>query len=66
MSVERTLRYSSLPNESITLDDLRLFLNDADRLEFGEKMVPYVTIQNNEDLPKVGTIQHVVLEDMLD
>ena len=66
MSVERTLRYSSLPNESITLDDLRLFLNDADRLEFGEKMVPFVTIQNSEDRPKVGTIQHVVLEDMLD
>ena len=65
MSVERTLRYSSAPGESITLDDLRFFLNDADRLEFGEGMVPYVTIQNSEDLPKVGTIQHVVIEDML-
>lgn len=66
MSVERTLRYSSSPGESITLKDLRIFLADAAVVGFGEEMVPYVTIQNSEGPSKVGTIQRVVIEDVLD
>ena len=36
MSVERTLRYSCSPDESITLKDLRIFLGDAALVGFGE------------------------------
>ena len=66
MSIERTLRYSSTPGEPITLKDLRIFLGDAALVGFGEGMVPYVTIQNSEGPSKVGTIQRVVIEDVLD
>ena len=66
MSVERTLRYSSSPNESITLVGLKTFLDDASRVGFGADTVPRVTIQNSEGVSKVGTIQHVVIEDVLD
>ena len=66
MSVERTLRYSSTPGEPITLKDLRIFLGDAALVGFGEGMVPYVTIQNSGGPSKVGTIQRVVIEDVLD
>ena len=66
MSVERTLRYSSTPGEPITLKGLRIFLGDAARAGFGEGVVPYVTIQNSGGPSKAGTIQHVVIEDVLD
>ena len=66
MSVERTLRYSSTPGEPITLKDLRIFLGDAARVGFGEGVVPYVTLQNSGGSSKAGTIQHVVIEDVLD
>ena len=66
MSVERTLRYSCSPDESITLKDLRIFLGDAARVGFGEGMVPYVTIRDSEGPSTLGTIQHVVIEDVLD
>ena len=66
MSVERTLRYSSTPGEPITLKDLRIFLGDAALVGFGEGVVPYVTIQNSEGQSTLGTIQHVVIEDVLD
>lgn len=66
MSVERTLRYSSAPGESITLKDLRIFLGDAALVGFGEGVVPYVTLQNSGSPSKAGTIQHVVIEDVLD
>lgn len=66
MSVERTLKYSCPPSESITLEDLKNFLGDAALVGFGEGMVPYVTIQNSGGPSKAGTIQHVVIEDVLD
>lgn len=66
MSVERTLRYSSTPGEPITLKDLRIFLGDAALVGFGEGVVPYVTLQNSGGSSKAGTIQHVVIEDVLD
>lgn len=66
MSVARSLRYSCPPPESITLEDLKNFLSDAALVGFGEGMVPYVTIQNSEGPSKVGTIQRVVIEDVLD
>lgn len=66
MSIVRTLRYGCPPDESITLEDLKNFLSDAALVGFGEGMVPYVTIQNSEGPSKVGTIQHVIIEDMLD
>ena len=66
MSVARSLRYSSSPGESITLEDLKNFLADASRVGFGADTVPRVTIQNSEGVSKVGTIQHVVIEDVLD
>lgn len=66
MSVVRTLRYGCPPTESITLEDLKNFLSDAALVGFGEGMVPYVTIQNSEGVSKVGTIQRVVIEDVLD
>lgn len=66
MSVERTLRYSSTPGEPITLKDLRIFLGDAALVGFGEGVVPYVTLQNSGGPSKAGTIQHVVIEDVLD
>ena len=66
MSVERTLKYSCSPSESITLKDLKVFLSDAASAGFGEGMVPYVTIQNSGGQSKAGTIQHVVIEDVLD
>ena len=66
MSVERTLRYSCPPSESITLEDLKNFLSDAALVGFGEGVVPYVTIQNSGGPSKAGTIQHVVIEDVLD
>ena len=66
MGVERTLRYSSTPGEPITLEDLKNFLSDAALVGFGEGMVPYVTIQNSGGPSKAGTIQHVVIEDVLD
>ena len=66
MSVARSLRYSSSPGESITLEDLKNFLCAAALVGFGEGLVPYVTIQNSEGPSKVGTIQHVVIEDVLD
>ena len=66
MSVERTLRYSSTPGEPITLKDLRIFLGDAALVGFGEGVVPYVTLQNSGSPSKAGTIQHVVIEDVLD
>lgn len=66
MSVARSLRYSCPPSESITLEDLKNFLSDAALVGFGEGMVPYVTIQNSGGPSKAGTIQHVVIEDVLD
>lgn len=66
MSVARSLKYSCPPSESITLEDLKNFLSDAALVGFGEGMVPYVTIQNSEGPSKVGTIQRVVIEDVLD
>ena len=66
MSVARTLRYSSTPGEPITLKDLRIFLGDAALVGFGEGVVPHVTLQNSGGLSKAGTIQHVVIEDVLD
>ena len=66
MGVERTLRYSSTPGEPITLKDLRIFLGDAALVGFGEGVVPYVTLQNSGGSSKAGTIQHVVIEDVLD
>ena len=66
MSVERTLKFSCPPSESITLEDLKNFLGDAALVGFGEGMVPYVTIQNSGGPSKAGTIQHVVIEDVLD
>ena len=66
MSVARSLRYSCPPSESITLQDLRIFLGDAACAGFGEGMVPYVTVRNSGGPSKAGTIQHVVIEDVLD
>ena len=66
MSVERTLKYSCSPSESITLKDLKIFLGDAALVGFGEGVVPYVTIRNSGGPSKAGTIQHVVIEDVLD
>lgn len=66
MSVERTLKYSCSPSESITLEDLKNFLGDAALVGFGEGVVPHVTLQNSGGLSKAGTIQHVVIEDVLD
>ena len=66
MSVERTLKYSCSPSESITLEDLKNFLGDAALVGFGEGVVPYVTLQNSGGSSKAGTIQHVVIEDVLD
>ena len=66
MSVERTLKYSCSPSESITLEDLKNFLGDAALAGFGEGVVPYVTLQNSGGPSKAGTIQHVVIEDVLD
>ena len=66
MSVERTLKYSCPPSESITLEDLKNFLGDAALVGFGEGVVPYVTLQNSGGPSKAGTIQHVVIEDVLD
>ena len=66
MSVERTLRYSSTPGEPITLKDLMISLGDAALVGFGEGVVPYVTHQNSGGQSKAGTIQHVVIEDVLD
>ena len=66
MSVARSLRYSCPPSESITLEDLKNFLGDAALVGFGEGMVPYVTLQNSGGPSKAGTIQHVVIEDVLD
>lgn len=66
MSVERTLRYSSTPGEPITLEDLKNFLSDASRMGFRADTVPYVTLQNSGGPSKAGTIQHVVIEDVLD
>ena len=66
MSVERTLKYSCSPSESITLEDLKNFLGDAALVGFEESVVPYVTIQNSGGPSKAGTIQHVVIEDVLD
>ena len=66
MSIVRTLRYGCPPDESITLVDLKTFLDDAFRIGFGEGVAPRVTIQNSESPSKVGTIQRVVIEDVLD
>ena len=66
MSVARFLRYGCPPDEWITLKDLEVFLSDASRVGFGADTVPRVTIQNSEGVSKVGTIQHVVIEDVLD
>ena len=66
MSVERTLKYSCSPSESITLEDLKNFLGDAALVGFGEGVVPYATLQNSGGPSKAGTIQHVVIEDVLD
>ena len=66
MSVERTLKYSCSPSESITLEDLKNFLGDAACARFEEGMVPYVTVRNSEGQSTLGTIQHVVIEDVLD
>lgn len=66
MSVVRTLRYGCPPDEWITLNGLKTFLDDAFRVGFGADAVPRVTIQNSEGPSKVGTIQHVVIEDVLD
>ena len=66
MSVARSLKYSCPPSESITLEDLKNFLNDASRVGFGADTTPRVTIQNSEGVSKVGMIQHVVIEDVLD
>ena len=54
MSVARSLRYSCPPSESITLEDLKNFLNDAIVLEFEDGLVPHVTIQGGSDTSKVG------------
>ena len=45
---------------------MKTFLDDASRVGFGADAVPRVTIQNSEGVSKVGTIQHVVIEDVLD
>lgn len=66
MSVARSLKYSCPPSESITLEDLKNFLSDAALVGFGEGVVPYVTLQNSGSPSKAGTIQHVVIEDVLD
>ena len=66
MSVERTLRYSSTPGEPITLKDLKIFLDNAFRVGFGEGVVPYVTLQNSEGQSTLGTIQRVVIEGVMD
>lgn len=66
MSVARSLKYSCPPSESITLEDLKNFLSDAALVGFGEGVVPYVTIQNSEGPSKVGTIQRVVIEGVMD
>ena len=66
MSVVRTLRYSCPPSESITLEGLKTFLHEATILKFEGGVAPRVTIQNSEGVSKVGTIQHVVIEDVLD
>ena len=66
MSVERTLKYSCSPSESITLEDLKNFLHDATVLDYEDGLVPHVTIQRGSDTSKAGTIQHVVIEDVLD
>ena len=66
MSVERTLRYSSSPGESITLKDLRTFLGDAALVGFGGGMVPCVTIRGGSDTSKVGRIKSIVIEGVMD
>ena len=66
MSVARSLKYSCPPSESITLEDLKNFLGDAALVGFGEGMVPYVTVRNSEGQSTLGTIQRVVIEDVLD
>ena len=66
MSVTRSLRYSSSPGESITLEDLKNFLYDATVLEYEDGLVPHVTIQGGSDTSKVGRIRSIVIEDVLD
>ena len=66
MSIVRSLRYGCPPDEWITLKGLETFLNDASRVGFGADTTPRVTIQNSEGVSKVGMIQHVVIEDVLD
>lgn len=66
MSIVRTLRYGCPPDKWITLNGLKTFLNDASSVGFGADSVLRVTIQNSEGPSKVGTIQHVVIEDVLD
>ena len=66
MSVERTLRYSCSPDDSITLEDLKNFLSDAALVGFGEGLVPHVTIQGGSDTSKVGRIRSIVIEGVMD
>ena len=66
MSVVRTLRYGCPPSESITLEGLKTFVHEATVLKFEGGVAPRVTIQNNGGLSKVGMIQSIVIEDVLD
>ena len=66
MSVARSLKYSCPPSESITLEDLKNFLNDATVLDSEDGLVPHVTIQGGSDTSKVGRIRSIVIEGVLD
>ena len=66
MSVERTLRYSCPPSESITLEDLKNFLYDATVLDFEDGLVPHVTIPGGSDTSKVGRIRSIVIEGVIE
>lgn len=66
MSVVRSLRYSSSPGESITLEDLKNFLDDATVLDSEDGLVPHVTIRGGSDTSKVGTIGSIVIKGVMD
>ena len=66
MSIVRSLRYSSSPSESITLEDLKNFLYDATVLDSEDGLVPHVTIKGGSDTSKVGTIRSIVIKGVMD
>lgn len=66
MSVTRSLRFSCPPSESITLEDLKIFLHEATILEFKDWVEPRVTIPSNGGSAEVGMIRSIMIEDVFD